>query len=102
MSTPPRTYSAFWPLLIFFIGAAAWLVYQISETDNLRRLNNRAVAEILPEGEQALTAKKKLFALVQDLNQLSTKDPAAAQILREYQVEVKNPAGTASNPAPAQ
>jgi hypothetical protein len=66
-----------------------WVVYNLWETNEDRLTSERAFRELLPQGEEALTSKKKLFSLVQDLSQTAGKDPSAAQVLNEFKIQLQ-------------
>jgi len=77
-------------ILVLCLGV--WVSYHLWEIDQERQTNLQAINQLVPQGEAALKAKKSLFALVQDLNQTAGKDAGAAQVLREFKIQMKSAA----------
>jgi hypothetical protein len=78
-----RTYSMFWPVLIFMAAFALSCFYQLAQLLEQRdTLSKRYTAEAvnLPKAQEA---QNRLVALMNDLVTTGAKDPNAAQIIQE-------------------
>jgi hypothetical protein len=99
-----RRFSVFWPLLIFLAAFAFSCFYQTYQVVEQRSaINQRYEAEAvnLPNAKEA---QNRLVALINDLVATSSKDPAAAQIVKEVKaagILRDNPNATNSTEAPA-
>ena len=101
--TRERTYSAFWPILIFLTAFTISSVYQLYGVLAQRSYfasQYQAVASDLPKAQ---AAQSRLVALMNDLLSTSAKDNNAALIIREAKqagILRDRPAGD-TNAAPA-
>ncbi len=97
--TPPR-YSSFFPLVIFFIGYLTWSLFQTYQLNTTRvALASQEIASqnLVKNSEEA---QNKLVAMGQDLVQLSATDPAAAQVVNDFQIRATAPAAGSKTPSP--
>ncbi|HEY0257288.1 MAG TPA: hypothetical protein VGC39_07590 [Candidatus Methylacidiphilales bacterium] len=95
----PVTYSPFWPLQIFFVVLAAWMIYQLVGLSYQQSNVQSALAQLLPDAQSAQKVNQRFISFVQDLNTTSRQDPAAGQILNEFKIQVKPPSSSASGAA---
>lgn len=96
------SYSPFWPLLIFLVGFALSLTYQLYVVNAQRVLFSQQFQTLLPVVNQAQGAKAKLYAVAEDLLKTSAKNQYAAQIVKESNIQIRpNGAGAAPAAAPA-
>jgi len=91
-------YSTFWPLLILLVGLILWFGYQAYSAYAQKSALNDQFDAALPQIQQAQGLQQKLYALAQDLIQTGAKDPYAAQIVKEANIQVR-PNGNAAAPA---
>jgi len=76
-------YSPFWPLVIILAGLILWIGYQVFATNSQRNVYNTEYQNAVPTINAAQNVQGKYIALIKDLVQTSTKDPYAAQIVKE-------------------
>jgi hypothetical protein len=80
------------------IGLLVWSSYQLYAINSQRLAINKQYEALEPAIVPSQNAEAKLRAIVQDLIQMSAKDPNAAQILKESIqagiLHVNNTAGT--------
>jgi len=84
---------------VLIVCLGIWAAYNLWASNDQRVTTNRAIQEFLPQGQAALVAKKRLFSLVQDLNETASTDPAAGQILTEFKIQL-HPASGGNSSAP--
>jgi predicted negative regulator of RcsB-dependent stress response len=93
------TFSPFYPLLILICGLLIWFGYQDYASNAMRSAGSRQFQAALPTITQAQAMQNRYVALMKDLAQTASKDPAAAQIVNDAVkagwIRVQN------NPAPA-
>jgi hypothetical protein len=87
-------FSAFWPLLILVLGLFFWSGFQAYSTFRQCSNLNAQLEAAGPVAKQAQDAQSKLYALAEDLLQTSTKDANAAQIVKEANIQVRQPANS--------
>jgi len=97
----PVRYSSFWPQFILMIGLVIWCSYQVYAMNSQRIAINQQAEALTPMLQPANTAQKRLYALAQDLIQVSAKDANAAQIVKEANIRVNAQPNTNSGVAPA-
>ncbi|MCE0499259.1 MAG: hypothetical protein LV481_15070 [Methylacidiphilales bacterium] len=78
-------YSPFWPLTTVLVGFILWLGVQIVLLVEQQNTANNQLAQLAPTVQKAQVAYSHLVALIQDLAQTSSKDPYAAQIMKEME-----------------
>jgi hypothetical protein len=83
-----QVYSSFWPVLVVAVTLIAWFGYQAVESYNQKSSLNTEFETAVPTINQAQAAQSKLYAVAQDLIQVSSKDANAAQIVKEAQIQV--------------
>jgi hypothetical protein len=83
-----EVYSSFWPLLIVAVALIGWLGYQAVESYNQKSALNTEFEAAVPTINKAQDAQSKLYAVAQDLIQVSAKDANAAEIVKEAQIQV--------------
>jgi prephenate dehydratase len=86
METTPRAYSAFWPLMALMIVLSAQIEYKIYNLWQARTASMENIMQIKPHADAALNARKRLFSLAEELDQLAAKSTAAAQIVAEFKI----------------
>jgi len=104
-NNPVVRYSSFWPQFILMIGLLIWCVYQIYAVNSQRIAINQQSDALTSLLDPANAARKRLYALAQDLIQLSAKDSYAAQIVKEANIRINNPGANTNStetPAPSQ
>jgi hypothetical protein len=90
-----RRYSAFWPFLILLAGLFLWSGFQAFSTYRQCSTTSAQLTAAAPTAKQADDVRNKLYALAQDLLQTAAKDPYAAQIVKEANIQVRQPATNA-------
>jgi hypothetical protein len=95
------SYTPFYPLLVLLIGLTLWSGYQLYSVASERGALKSQFESAIPTINAAQNAKTKLYSLAQDLIQTGAKDNYAAQIVKEANIQMKNPDGSAAAPAPA-
>jgi hypothetical protein len=103
--TTERTYSAFWPMVIFLAAFALSCFYQLYEVEAHRNAVNGEIEAAAPTLKNAQAAQDRLGALISDLNSTAKTDNNAAAIIREAEqagmLRVRpNPDPTAAPTAP--
>ena len=78
-----ESFSAFWPLVVVLGGLLIWSGYQVFAINSQRALYSTQFQNALPAINNARNVESKYFALMKDLAQTSSKDPYAAQIVKE-------------------
>jgi hypothetical protein len=78
-----RSYSAFWPIVIFLAAFAISSFYQLYEVAAHRSYVNSQLVTAEPTLKNAKAAQDRLVALMNDLLATGSKDSNAAQIIRE-------------------
>jgi hypothetical protein len=81
--TPERSYSAFWPILIFLTAFAISCFYQLYEVSAHRHYLQTQFSAAQPDIKKAEDTQARLVALMNDLLSTATKDANAAQIIHE-------------------
>jgi hypothetical protein len=94
-----EVYSSFWPVLIVAVALTAWFGFQAVESYNQKSALNTEFEAGVPTITQAQTAQSKLYALAQDLIQVSAKDSNAAEIVKEAQIQVHKADDSSSSAA---
>jgi hypothetical protein len=100
-----RTYSAFWPMVIFLGAFALSCFYQLYEIEAHRSAVNGEIEAAALTLKNAQAAQDRLGALINDLSSTAKMDPNAAAIIREAEqagmLRVRsNPDTTAAPTAP--
>jgi len=98
MTTPldSSSKSIFWPLQFLVACLGIGMGFHLFELNRDRLVTERDIHELIGRGTEALAAKKSLFALIQEINDLAGRDAAAAQLLAEYNIQLRqNSAGSA-------
>jgi hypothetical protein len=102
-TTPERSYSAFWPVLIFLAAFAISCFYQLYEVSAHRSFLQKQYATAQPDIKKAEDTQARLVALMNDLLTTATKDTNAAQIIHEAKqagiIRERQPADTNAAPA---
>ena len=83
-------YSPFWPLLILVIGLVLWSGYQMTLTYAQASELSAEFKAAQPEITAAQNLRARLYSLAQDLVETAPKDPYAAQIVKEANIQVKS------------
>lgn len=91
METSSPSYSFFWPLQILVTCLCLWLGYHVFLLNETRTLAEAGLKQVQPQTEASLLEKKRLLDLAQDLLQVAPKSPAAAQIVKEFDIHVIAP-----------
>lgn len=104
--TTERSYTAFWPLVIFLVAFVLLTFYQLYGVLAQRSYFNDQYDKAEPNIQKADEARNRLSALVNDLISVSSKDNNAMQIIREaaqagiiHQAPGTNAAPAAAKPA---
>jgi hypothetical protein len=92
VDAPDEQLSAFWPVFILAFGLFFWSGFQAYSTFRQCSNFNSQLENAGPTVKAAQDAQGKLYALAQDLLQTSAKDPYAAQIVKEANIQVRAPA----------
>jgi cytoskeletal protein RodZ len=103
------TFSPFYPLLILLVGLILWSGYQVFMANSQRSANAAQIQAAMPSITQAQNVKDRYVSLMKDLIETASKDPQAAQIVKEATaaglLRVQQPApgdaGTSTNGAAA-
>jgi hypothetical protein len=82
-NTGPPRYTVFWPLLVFFLGAGAVSIYQVSTLEDELDSVTKAADQLDGKVKHAQFEKAKFFAMARDLVRLAPKDAAAEQIVTQ-------------------
>jgi hypothetical protein len=93
---PAEGLSSFWPLVILAGGLLLWSGYQATSAYLQDTELNNEFQQAIPTLTAAQDARAKLYSMAQDLLQASPKDPAAAQIVKEANIQIKGPAAGAA------
>ncbi len=88
MNNPP---SIFWPLQILVTVMGLCIVCQLVELNSQRVATQRTFAQLVPQYQSALQIEQRRQALAQDLLQTSAQDAGAAQIVKEFHIQVNKP-----------
>jgi len=101
--TPERTYSAFWPMLIFLVAFIISSFYQLYEVLEHRSAVNKQYDMESVNLPKAQAAQTQLVSLMNDLLATAAKDANAAQIVREAKQAgiIRDRAPGSTNAAPA-
>jgi hypothetical protein len=92
-------YSPFWPLALLLAGLILWTAYQAYEALSQKSMLDKELITNAPTINEAASARTKLYALAEDLVQVSTRDANAAQIVRDAKIQVhQTNAPAAANP----
>lgn len=87
-------YSSFWPMVILIAALLGWSGYQALSAHTQASALEKEFKSAQPVITQAQAAQSRLYALAQDLIQTSAKDPYAAQIVKEANIQLnRNPNG---------
>jgi transcription initiation factor TFIIIB Brf1 subunit/transcription initiation factor TFIIB len=78
-----RTYSAFWPMVLFLAAFAISCFYQLYEVEAHRNAVNGEIEAAAPTLKNAQAAQDRLGALINDLSSTAKIDNNAAAIIRE-------------------
>jgi len=81
-------YSSFWPQFILMAGLLIWSSYQLYAVNSQRMAINKQYDSLASVVGPAQVAQKRLYALAQDLIQISAKDTYAAQIVKEANIRM--------------
>lgn len=82
-------YSPFVPLLILLIGLILWSGYQMCLTYAQASELAAEFKAAQPEITAAQNLRTRLYSLAQDLVETAPKDPYAAQIVKEANIQMK-------------
>jgi hypothetical protein len=83
-------YSPFAPLLILLIGLILWSGYQMGLTYMQASELSAEFKAAQPEITAAQNLRTRLYSLAQDLVETAPKDPYAAQIVKEANIQMKS------------
>jgi hypothetical protein len=99
MIKPPQQLylSIFWPVEFLALCLGVSTVFYLYDLNEARLTADRELGQLVPQGEQALAAKKRFINLVTEINHVGEKDPIAAHLLTEFNIQLR-----AANPAPAE
>jgi hypothetical protein len=102
-TTPERSYSAFWPVLIFLAAFAMLSFYQFYEVQAHRSYLQKQFAAAQPEIKKAEDTQSRLVSFMNDLLTTASKDTNAAQIVHEAKQAgiLRERPSTDTNAAPA-
>jgi hypothetical protein len=89
-------YSPFWPLLILLIGLLLWSGYQMVTTYSQASELAAEFKAAQPDLATARTLNTRLYSLAQDLVETAPKDPYAAQIVKEANIQIKSNGNSAA------
>jgi hypothetical protein len=91
-------YSPFAPLCILLVALILWSGYQMALTYAQASELSAEFKAAQPEITAAQNLRSRLYSLAQDLIETGPKDPYAAQIVKEANIQVKpNPNATPSH-----
>jgi len=97
-------YSPFWPMTIVLAGFILWFGIQIVYLVEQKNTASTQLAQMVPTLQRAQVAQNRLVSLLKDLAETSSKDPYAAQIMKEAEdaglIRVTPNANAASSAAP--
>jgi hypothetical protein len=82
-------YSSFGPVCILLIALILWSGYQMALTYAQASELSAEIKAAQPEITAAQNLRSRLYSLAQDLIETSAKDPYAAQIVKEANIQVK-------------
>jgi hypothetical protein len=78
-----ENFSSFWPLFILICGMLIWSGYQVYATNSQRRVYDQQFQNAMPTIQEAQNVSTRYVALMKDLVETSSKNPAAAQIVKD-------------------
>jgi len=76
-------------LLLIFLGIGVG--YQFFLLIKERMAIQARIQQVAPQTEAAIGAKKRLYQLASDIDQLAPKDAAAAQIVNDFKIHAQAP-----------
>ena len=96
-------YTSFWPLVIVLAGLIGWAGYQDVVSYQQGSALSKEFKDAQPVIKDAEDARQRLYSLAQDLVQTGAKDPYAAQIAKENNIQLKSNAnsGAGSDTTPS-
>jgi predicted negative regulator of RcsB-dependent stress response len=89
-----RRYSSFGPLAILIVGLLLWSGYQAFTSYSQNAALTAEFKQAEPTINAAQNMQARLYAVAQDLVQTSSKDPYAAQIVKEANIQVRSNGST--------
>jgi hypothetical protein len=94
-TTPTKTYSPFWPILILLLGFISVQTVYLKSAWSQREQLKTSATEMKAVVSQAATVEKTLESVGRDLNDLAGKNAEAAKIVQEFQIRIQ-PSSTAA------